>query len=143
LEDGGWDFFSFYVTLCVWEVRETVLLEEPTRAALASFVPFGSHIVTLACEVSGPSFVHEHEYFAVRELILHHCMFLILSPSFLPVASFVSAEISAFVSASGPVLKFDACKNDCGFLRLSTEAKNDWERIFHIVPCSWRMIIIY
>jgi hypothetical protein len=85
LEDGGRDFFSFYVTLCVWAVRKTVLLEEPTRAALAPFVPFGSHIVTLACEVSGMSFVHEHAYFAVRELILHHCMFLVISPSFLPV----------------------------------------------------------
>jgi len=36
-----------------------------------------------------------------------------------------------------------ACKNDGGFLHLSIEEKNDWERIFQIKHSSWRLIINY
>ena len=98
--EGG-TFFCFHVTLCVLAVGETVLLEEPTRAALAFFVPFGSRVVMFSCKSSCPSFICEHADFTVGEKILDHCVFLVISPSFLPVAaSFVFAETSAFISAS-------------------------------------------
>jgi hypothetical protein len=101
LEDSRRDFFCFHVTLCVLAVGETVLLEEPARAALAFFIPFGSRVVMFSCESSCPSFICEHADFAVGEEILDHCGFLVISPSFLPVAaSFVFVETSAFFSTS-------------------------------------------
>ena len=67
--EGG-TFFCFHVTLCVWAVGETVLLEEPTRAALVIFIPakvaaqvsfvsmqispWGKRFLTTACFLSFP-----------------------------------------------------------------------------------------
>ncbi len=48
LKDGGRDFFGWHVTLFVGAVGETVLLEEPTRAALALVIPLGALVELLA-----------------------------------------------------------------------------------------------
>ena len=48
LKDGGQDFFGWHVTLFVGAVGETVLLEEPMRAALALVIPFGVLVESFA-----------------------------------------------------------------------------------------------
>jgi len=48
LKDRGRDSIGWYVTLFVGAVRETVFLEDPTRAALALVIPFGALVELLA-----------------------------------------------------------------------------------------------
>jgi hypothetical protein len=67
LKDGGRDYFGWHVTLFVGAVKETVFLEEPTRAALALFIPLGALVGIFACKISGPSFICEHANFAVEK----------------------------------------------------------------------------
>ncbi len=55
LKDSGRDFFGWHVTFFVGAVGETVLLEEPTRAALAPLIPLGALVKLLACKIFDPS----------------------------------------------------------------------------------------
>jgi hypothetical protein len=48
LKDRGRDSIGWYVTLFVGAVRETVFLEDPTRAALALVISFGALVELLA-----------------------------------------------------------------------------------------------
>jgi len=71
LKDRGWDSISWYVTLFVGAVRESVFLEEPTRAALALVIPFGALVELLDCKICDPRFICEHANLAVWRFILH------------------------------------------------------------------------
>ncbi len=83
------------MTLYVWAVGETIFLKEPTRAALALFVPIRASVKLLACKISSPSFVGEHADFTVGEGIVYQRMFIAVSLAFLLVA-FVIIVLFAF-----------------------------------------------
>jgi len=71
LKDRGWDSIGWYVTLFVRAVRETVFLEEPTRAALALVIPYGALVEFLAHKICDPRFICEHANLAMWRFILH------------------------------------------------------------------------
>jgi len=84
------------VTLHVWAVGEKTFLKEPTRAALALFVPIRALVKMLARKISNPCFVSEHADFTVGDGIFNQRIFLsVLSFAFLLVA-FVVIVLFAF-----------------------------------------------
>ncbi len=87
------------MTLLVWAVGETIFLKEPTRAALALFVPIQVLVKLLARKTSSPFFINEDADFTVGEGIFYQRMFLAVSLAFLLVM-FVIIVLVAFASPS-------------------------------------------
>ena len=87
------------MTLHVWAVGETIFLKEPTRAALALFVPIWALVKLLARKISSPCFIDEHADFTVGGEIFYQRMCLAVSLAFLLVA-FVIIILFAFASSS-------------------------------------------
>ncbi len=71
LKDGGWNFLGWHMTLLVWAVEESIFLKEPTRAALAVFVPIRVLVKLLPLKISSSCFINEHADFTEVEGILY------------------------------------------------------------------------
>ena len=99
LKDRGWDFIGWYVTLIVGAVRETVFLEEPTRAARVLVIPLGVLVELLACKVCDPYFICGHANLVVWRFILHQraSSFVISFSSLLVAFVFVSISVLASI----------------------------------------------